>query len=127
MTKCGARFKVPDLCAIELMAEKPVPQVNDAVAKAVQKNFTALRKSVVNENILDKLFEGEVIDQNTYDAAIGQPNLDGIGRQIMLSVRKKLKSDATFFTQFCSLLDEADLKELSTKLKGININAHGRL
>ena len=101
------------------MAEKPVSQVNDAVAKAVQKNFTALRKSVVNENILDKLFEEEVIDQNTYDAAIAQQNLVVVGRQIVLCVREKLKSDATFFTEFCGLLDEADLEDLSTKLKGI--------
>ena len=113
------------------MAEKPASSVNDAVAKAVQKNFTALRKSVVNGSILDKLFEGEVIDQNTYDkatdAAIAQQNIDGIGRQIMLSVRKKFKSDADFFTEFCGLLDEADLKDLSTKLKGLNLNAHGRV
>ena len=113
------------------MAEKPASSVNDAVAKAVQKNFTALRQSVVNASILDKLFEGEVIDQNTYDkatdAAIAQQNIDGIGRQIMLSVRKKLKSDASFFTEFCGLLDGADLKDLSTKLKGIDLNAHGRV
>ena len=113
------------------MAGKPASSVNDAVAKAVQKNFIALRNSVVNANILDKLLEREVIDQITYDKAtdstIAQQNTDGIGRQIMLSVRKKLKSDASFFNEFCGLLDGADLKALSTKLNGIDLNAHGRV
>lgn len=104
------------------MAGNPASSASEAVAKAVQKNFIDLRNSVVHANILDKLFQREVIDSNTYDeaagAAIAQQNLDQIGRKVLSRVRTKLRNDTTFFTEFCDLLDEADLTELSKKLKG---------
>ena len=94
----------------------------EAAYKAVRKHFLSLAKVVATGDIVERLYEEEIVDDSTLEIVTATNTTltnKQKGSKILQDVQISVESKPSTFDTFCRILKSEGREELSHQLRGI--------